>query len=139
MEKEEVYSSLRDHAFFLHNLVTGDGIQCIAQFHKETLFDDYRLASQNEDCIAFAIYVSILQRAVCSSVSICSEFGGGGSTANRPQIKFVKKLPPNCTQTMPFLTFETKGYKSPVIKDVPISKPLSIAQVLELQTGLDMA
>ncbi|KAH9666792.1 Checkpoint protein [Citrus sinensis] len=48
-------------------------------------------------------------------------------------------LPPNCTQAMPFLTFETKGYKSAVIQDVPISKPLSRAQVLELQTALDMA
>ncbi|XP_031267693.1 uncharacterized protein LOC116126129 [Pistacia vera] len=129
----------RDHAFFLHNLLSGDGIQCIAQFHKETLFDDYRISSQNEDRIAFAIDISILQRAVRSSVSICSEFGGGGSTANRLQIKLVKKLPPNCTQPMPFLTFETKGYKSAVIQDIPISKPLSRAQVLELQTALDMA
>lgn len=51
----------------------------------------------------------------------------------------MKKLPPNCTQAMPFLTFETKGYKSAVIQDVPISKPLSRAQGLELQTALDMA
>ena len=51
----------------------------------------------------------------------------------------MKKLPPNCTQAMRFLTFETKGYKSAVIQDVPISKPLSRAQVLELQTALDMA
>lgn len=40
---------------------------------------------------------------------------------------------------MPFLTFETKGYKSAVIQDVPISKPLSRADVLELQAALDMA
>ncbi|KAH9666808.1 Checkpoint protein [Citrus sinensis] len=72
-------------------------------------------------------------------VSICSEIGAAGSAANRLQIKLVKKLPPNCTQAMPFLTFETKGYRSAVIQDVPISKPLSRAQVLELQTALDMA
>ncbi|KAF5726942.1 hypothetical protein HS088_TW22G00627 [Tripterygium wilfordii] len=128
----------RDHAIFLHNLLNGDGIQCIAQFRKEALFDDYRISSQNEDRIAFAIDVSLLQRAVRSSVSICSEFGGGPAE-NRLQIKLVKKLPPNCTQPMPFLTFETKGYKSAVIQDVPISKPLSRAQVLELQTALDLA
>ncbi|ESR40563.1 Checkpoint protein [Citrus sinensis] len=129
----------REKAYFLHNLLSGEGIQCVAQFHRETLFDDYRISSQNEDCIAFAIDISLLQRAVRSSVSICSEIGAAGSTANHLQIKLVKKLPPNCTQAMPFLTFETKGYKSAVIQDVPISKPLSRAQVLELQTALDMA
>ncbi|GAV75450.1 Hus1 domain-containing protein [Cephalotus follicularis] len=128
----------RDHAIFLHNLLNGDGIQSIAQFRKEALFDDYRISSQNEDRIAFAIDISLLLRAARSSVSICTEFGAG-PTANRLQIKLVKKLPPNCTQPMPFLTFETKGYKSAVIQDVPISKPLSRAQVLELQTALDMA
>lgn len=129
----------RDHAMFLHNLLNGDGIQSIAQFRKEALFDDYRISSQNEDRIAFAIDVTLLQRAVRSSVSICSELGGSGATANRLQIKLVKKLPPNCTQPMPFLTFETKGYKSAVIQDIPISKPMSRAQVLELQSALDMA
>ncbi|OAY36898.1 uncharacterized protein LOC110626905 [Manihot esculenta] len=129
----------RDHTFFLHNLLNGDGVQSIAQFRKEALFDDYRISSQNEDRIAFAIDISLLYRAVRSSVSICSEYGGGGATENRLQIKLVKKLPPNCTQPTPYLTFETKGYKSAVIQDVPISKPLSRAQVLELQTALDMA
>lgn len=40
---------------------------------------------------------------------------------------------------MPFLTFETKGSKSAVIQDVPISKPLSRADVQELQMALDGA
>ncbi|KDO48637.1 hypothetical protein CISIN_1g030560mg [Citrus sinensis] len=62
----------REKAYFLHNLLSGEGIQCVAQFHRETLFDDYRISSQNEDCIAFAIDISLLQRAVRSSVSICS-------------------------------------------------------------------
>ncbi|KAJ6342787.1 hypothetical protein OIU78_010660 [Salix suchowensis] len=127
----------RDHAFFLHNLITtADGIQFIAQFRKQALFDDYRISSQNEDRIAFAVDISLLLRAVRSSVSIISgEFG----IANRLQVKLVKKLPPNSTQPMPFLTFETKGYKSAVIQDVPISKPLSRAQLLQLQAALDAA
>ncbi|KAJ6394752.1 hypothetical protein OIU77_023867 [Salix suchowensis] len=127
----------RDHAFFLHNLITtADGIQSIAQFRKQALFDDYRISSQNEDRIAFAFDISLLLRAVRSSVSIISgEFG----IANRLQVKLVKKLPPNSTQPMPFLTFETKGYKSAVIQDVPISKPLSRAQLLQLQAALDAA
>lgn len=128
----------RDHVFFLHNLLSGDGIHCIAQFLKDALFDEYRISSQNEDRIAFAIDVSLLHRAVRSSVSICTASGGGPSV-NHLQMKLVKKLPAGCTQSMPFLTFETKGYKSAVIQDVPISKPLSRAQVLELQAALDMA
>ena len=54
----------REKAYFLHNLLSGEGIQCVAQFHKETLFDDYRISSQNEDCIAFAIDIS--SSACCS-------------------------------------------------------------------------
>lgn len=135
----------RDHAIFLHNLLNGDGIQSIAQFRKEALFDDYRISSQNDDRIAFAIDLSLLHRALRSIITIYTEFsashgtGIGAPTTNRLQIKLVKKLPPHSQQPMPFLTFETKGYKSAVIQDVPISKPLSRADVLELQAALDMA
>lgn len=135
----------RDHAIFLHNLLNGDGIQSIAQFRKEALFDDYRISSQNDDRIAFAVDLSLLHRALRSISTIYTEFTGshstgtGGPTTNRLQIKLVKKLPPHSQQAMPFLTFETKGYKSAVIQDVPISKPLSRSDVLELQAALDMA
>ncbi|KAI3777763.1 hypothetical protein L1987_47565 [Smallanthus sonchifolius] len=132
----------RDHAIFLHNLLNGDGIQSIAQFQKEALFEDYRISSQNDDRIAFTIDLSLLHRALRSILTIYTEFGGshGGDAAlNRLQIKLVKKLPPHSNQPMPFLTFETRGYKSAVIQDVPISKPLSRSDVLELQAALDMA
>ncbi|XP_057977886.1 uncharacterized protein LOC131164600 [Malania oleifera] len=130
----------KDHTMFLHNLLNGDGVQSIAQFRKEALFDDYRISSQNDDRIAFAVDLSLLHQAIRSSVTICAEVGsGGGTTMNRLQIKLVKKLPPNSQQPMPFLTFETTGYKSAVIQDIPISKPLSRADVLELQTALDTA
>ncbi|KAA8540507.1 hypothetical protein F0562_024574 [Nyssa sinensis] len=135
----------RDHAIFLHNLLNGDGIQSIAQFRKEALFDDYRISSQNDDRIAFSIDLSLLHRALRSIINIYTEFsgshtgGGAGPTSSRLQIKLVKKLPPHSQQPMPFLTFETKGYRSAVIQDVPISKPLSRSDVLELQAALDMA
>ncbi|KAH0981061.1 hypothetical protein GBA52_008238 [Prunus armeniaca] len=64
----------RDHVIFLHKLLNGDGVQSIAQFRKEALFDDYRISSQNEDCISFAVDVSLLHRALRSCVSICTEF-----------------------------------------------------------------
>lgn len=132
----------RDHIYFLHNLLNGDGIQCIAQFRKEALFDEYRISSQNDDRISFAIDLPLLHRALHSIISIYTEFSvsdGGNTAPNRIQIKLVKKLPPHSQQPMPFLTFETKGYKSAVIQDVPISKPLSRSDVLELQAALDMA
>ncbi|KAG9454827.1 hypothetical protein H6P81_007731 [Aristolochia fimbriata] len=120
----------RDHVFLLHNLLNSDGIQSIAQFRKEALFEEYRISSQNDDCIAFTIDLGLLHRALRSSLSIA-----GGE---RRQIKLVKKLSAGCTnQPMPFLTFETKGYKSALIQDVPISKPLSRTDVLELQASLD--
>lgn len=126
-----------DHVFFLHNLINGDDLQSVAQFQIQSLFYDYRISSQNQDRIAFSLDLSLLLRALRSSASIVAEHFGGA--ANRLQIKLVKKLPPNSTQPMPFLTFESKGDKSAVIQDVPISKPLSRAQVVELQTALDMA
>ncbi|CDO98173.1 unnamed protein product [Coffea canephora] len=132
----------RDHFFFLHNLLNGDGIQSIAQFKKEALFEDYRISSQNEDRIAFAIDLSLLHRALRSIITVYAEFsshGVGGVVSNQIQIRLVKKLPAHSQQPTPFLTFETKGYKSAVIQDVPISKPLSRADMAELQAALDTA
>ncbi|KAF9613499.1 hypothetical protein IFM89_008346 [Coptis chinensis] len=130
----------KDHAFFLHNLLNGDGVQSIAQFRKESLFQDYRISSQNDDRIAFAIDLGLLHRALRSSVSISGQGQGDVTTGyNRLQVKLAKKLTPNSQQPTPFLTFESKGYKSAVIQDVPISKPLSRADVMELQSALDMA
>lgn len=130
----------KENAIFLHNLLNGDGIQSIAQFRKEALFEDYRISSQNDDRIAFTIDLSLLHRALRSILTIYTEFGGSNSNViNRLQIKLVKKLPPHSTQPMPFLTFETKGYKSAIIQDIPISKPLSRSDILELQAALDMA
>ncbi|KAL9241715.1 hypothetical protein vseg_015793 [Gypsophila vaccaria] len=122
----------KDHAFFLHNLLSNDGVQSIAEFRKDSLFSEYRISSQNDDRIAFSLDLSLLLRALRSVAAI-------SAATDRLQIKLVKKLPPNCTTPMPFLTFETKGYASAVIQDIPISKPLSRAQVVELQTALDNA
>jgi len=129
----------RDHALFLHNLLNGDGVHSVAQFRKEALFHDYRISSNNDDRIAFALDLSLLLRALRSAVAVASEYSASASAATRLEIKLVKKLSPNSTQSMPFLTLETRGYKSAVIQDIPISKPLSRAQVTELQTALDSA
>ncbi|WJX82611.1 hypothetical protein P8452_65348 [Trifolium repens] len=127
----------KTHTLFLHNLLNGDGIQSIAQFTNQILFDDYRISSQNDDRIAFVIDLSLLLRALRSSVAVCSEYSS--VVNNRLQIKLVKKVNQNCSVAAPFLTFETRGFKSAVVQDIPISKPLSRAQVVELQNALDMA
>ncbi|KZV56038.1 hypothetical protein F511_06055 [Dorcoceras hygrometricum] len=127
----------RDHAFFLHNLLNSDGVQSIAQFKKESLFQDYRISSQNEDKIAFSIDLSLLHRALRSILTIYVESRDSDSSCL--QIKLVKKAPPHSNQAVPFLTLEAKGYKSAVVQDVPISKPLSRADVQELQLALENA
>ncbi|MQL93547.1 hypothetical protein Taro_026193 [Colocasia esculenta] len=130
---------------FLHNLLAGDGVQCVAQFGRDLLFRDYRISSQNDDRIAFSIDLALFHRALRSALSILQSQGGGGDPADgggsqlQIQIKLLKKIPAGSQQPTPFLSFETKGYKSAVIHDVPISKPLSRADVTELQTALDMA
>ncbi|XP_019705541.1 uncharacterized protein [Elaeis guineensis] len=125
-----------DHAMFLHNLLGGDGVQSVAQFKKDVLFRDYGISSQNADRIAFAIDAALLHRALRSAVTIQTQ---AGDDTTAIQIKLVKKLPAGSRNPTPFLTFETKGLRSAVVQDVPISKPLSRADVLQLQSALDAA
>ncbi|OAY74890.1 Checkpoint protein hus [Ananas comosus] len=134
-----------DHAMFLHNFLGGaaggGGVECVAQFDKDLLFRDYRIASANADRIAFAVDVPLLHRALRSALTIHAQSLAGPSAAAAVdiQIKLVKKLPAGSRSSAPFLTFETKGARSAVVQDVPISKPLSRADVAELQASLDAA
>ncbi|XP_072961592.1 uncharacterized protein [Typha angustifolia] len=126
-----------DHAMFLHNLAGGgDGVQCVAQFNKDLLFCDYRISSQNSDKIAFAVDVALLHRALRSALTVQAQSDPASVAI---QIKLVKKLPAGSRNATPFLTFETKGLRSAVVQDVPISKPLSKADVVQLQAALDAA
>ncbi|GLJ04746.1 hypothetical protein SUGI_0002510 [Cryptomeria japonica] len=120
----------KDHVIFLHNVLNADGVQAIAQFKKEVLFEDYRISSQNDDRIAFTVDLSLLLRALKSSVSMDGE---------KLQVKLVKKRTVGSERPIPFLTLESMGYKSAIIQDVPISNPLSRVDVHELQSALDMA
>lgn len=130
---------------FLHNFLGGaaggGGVECVAQFDKDLLFRDYRIASANADRIAFAVDVPLLHRALRSALTIHAQSLAGPSAAAAVdiQIKLVKKLPAGSRSSAPFLTFETKGARSAVVQDVPISKPLSRADVAELQASLDAA
>ncbi|EPS67725.1 hypothetical protein M569_07045 [Genlisea aurea] len=125
-----------DHIFFLHNLLAADGLHSVAQFRQQSLFHDYRISSQNEDRIAFSVDLVLLHRAFRSILSISRD---PAAAAAGFQVKLVKKLPPNSTQPSPFLTFEAKGHRSAVVHDVPVSKPLSRADVRELHLALESA
>ncbi|EFJ20497.1 hypothetical protein SELMODRAFT_108915 [Selaginella moellendorffii] len=118
----------RTHVTLMHNAVNADGVQAIAQFKEALLFDDYRISSQNEDRIAFALDLNLLLRALKSSVSM---------DGDKLQIKLVKKRPSLNERPMPYLTLESKGFRSAVVQDIPISQPLSRGDVQELQDTID--
>lgn len=126
-----------DHLFFLHHLLSADALHSVAQFHRRSLFHDYRISSHNSDRIAFSLDLSLLHRALRSILAIYAE--SRDLNSHGLLIKLVKKLPPHSTHPTPFLTFEAKGHRSAVVQDVPISKPLSRADVHDLQTALNNA
>lgn len=66
---------------------------------QETVFDEYRISSQNEDRIAFTVDLTLLSRALKSSVSIYGD---------KLQVKLVRKRPSLSERPMPYLTFESK-------------------------------
>ncbi|KAG6477487.1 hypothetical protein ZIOFF_066754 [Zingiber officinale] len=119
---------------FLHNLLGGGGVQSVTQFDKDVLFRHYRISSQNAARIAFAVDASLLHRALRSALTIQEQARDETAAI---QIKLVKKLPTGSRNPAPFLTFETKGRVSAVVQDVPISKPLSRSDVLQIQSALD--
>jgi HUS1 checkpoint protein len=97
----------------------------------------YLLLNQSDNRIAFAADVSLLHRALRSALTIHMQSQTDPNAAI--QIKLVKKLPVGAQTASPYLTFETKGLHAAVVQDVPISKPLSRADLLQLQSVLDSA
>lgn len=65
---------------------------------QEVLFEDYRISSQNDDRIAFTVDLSLLLRALKSSVSMDGE---------KLQVKLVKKRTLGSERPIPFLTLES--------------------------------
>jgi hypothetical protein len=66
---------------------------------QDVVFDDYRISSQNQDRIAFTVDLTLLLRALKSSVSIYGD---------KLQVKLVRKRPSLSERPMPYLTFESK-------------------------------
>lgn len=134
------------HAMLLHNLLgptgtgpDGGGPQCVAQFAKDLLFREYSVSSRNGNRVAFAVDVALLHRALRSALAVHAQSPAAGDASAAIQVKLVNKLPAGSRSASPFLTFETKGTRSAVVQDVPISRPLSRSDVERLQAALDSA
>uniref|UniRef100_A0ACD5V497 Uncharacterized protein n=1 Tax=Avena sativa TaxID=4498 RepID=A0ACD5V497_AVESA len=132
------------HAMLLHNLLgstgpDGDGPQCVAQFAKDLLFREYSVSSRDANRVAFSVDVALLQRALRSALAVHTQWPAAGDAPAAIQVKLVNKQTAGSRSAAPFLTFETKGARSAVVQDVPISKPLSRSDVARLQAALDAA
>ncbi|XP_020260163.1 LOW QUALITY PROTEIN: uncharacterized protein LOC109836615 [Asparagus officinalis] len=110
----------------LTNLLSGDGVQSIRPIQNDFLSPRLRISSNCDDRIALPRRRRHPPRACSSAAAVQARFAGETAAI---QIKLVKKLTAGSTSPAPVLTFETKGLKSAVVQDVPISKPLSRAEV----------
>ncbi|CAM6101439.1 unnamed protein product [Calypogeia fissa] len=118
------------HFILLHNVLNVNGVQAIAQFTKETIFDEYMIQSQNDNCIAVTVDLGLLSRALKSSVNM---------DGDQLVVKLVRKGSSISHNRLPYLTFESKGFRSSIVQDVPISQPLGRADVADIQAALDLA
>lgn len=66
---------------------------------QEVIFDDYQISSQNDDRIAFTVDLTLLSRALKSSVSM---------DGDKLLVKLVRKRPSLAEGRLPYLTFESK-------------------------------
>jgi HUS1 checkpoint protein len=95
---------------------------------QDAIFDEYRISSQNNDCIAFQVDLSLLLRALRSSVAM---------DGDKLQVKLVKKRASLTEKSMPFLTFESKVRNLQcfcVAQHVPLLPPSCHRTTFELLT-----
>ncbi|CAI5498398.1 unnamed protein product [Closterium sp. Naga37s-1] len=93
------------------------------------LFSEHLISSASADRIAFSLDLSLLARALRSSLA---------TAATRHQLKLVKKSTNPTAPALPFLSLEAKGERSSIVQDIPISTPLPRSQLNELQAGIDL-
>ncbi|KAG6422250.1 hypothetical protein SASPL_118815 [Salvia splendens] len=114
----------------------------INQFQNILIYNDNMMQSKNGRLAAFMLDIACGSMAVSSDVIVEAETIETAirqlmDPENKIRLKLVKKLPPNSTQATPFLTFEARGHRSAVVQDVPVSKPLSRADVHELHLAVE--
>ncbi|GJP36391.1 hypothetical protein CLOM_g20903 [Closterium sp. NIES-68] len=115
--------------FLMHHMLSADGVQAIAQFPTAELFSEHLISSASADRIAFSLDLSLLARALRSSLA---------TGAARHLLKLVKKSSSPNAPALPFLSLEAKGERSSIVQDIPISSPLPRSQLNELQAGIDL-
>ena len=103
--------------------VASGGLELHADLLKDEVFDEYKIASNNADKIAFALEPATLHRVLRGLI---------GSEATHVEVKLIKRtVAPG--KALPFLNFSSKGVVD-ITQDVPLAGPLTKREVARLET-----
>ena len=101
----------------VQDAVASGGLELHADLLKDEVFDEYKIASNNADKIAFALEPATLHRVLRGLI---------GSEATHVEVKLIKRtVAPG--KASPFLNFSSKGVVD-ITQDVPLAGPLTKRQ-----------
>ena len=107
----------------VQDAVASGGLELHADLLKDEVFDEYKIASNNADKIAFALEPATLHRVLRGLI---------GSEATHVEVKLIKRtVAPG--KALPFLNFSSKGVVD-ITQDVPLAGPLTKREVARLET-----
>lgn len=107
----------------VQDAVVSGGLELHADLLKDEVFDEYKIASNNADKIAFALEPATLHRVLRGLI---------GSEATHVEVKLIKRtVAPG--KALPFLNFSSKGVVD-ITQDVPLAGPLTKREVARLET-----
>ena len=107
----------------VQDAVASGGLELHADLLKDEVFDEYKIASNNADKIAFALEPATLHRVLRGLI---------GSEATHVEVKLIKRtVAPG--KASPFLNFSSKGVVD-ITQDVPLAGPLTKREVARLET-----
>ena len=107
----------------VQDAVASGGLELHADLLKDEVFDEYKIASNNADKIAFALEPATLHRVLRGLI---------GSEATHVEGKLIKRtVAPG--KALPFLNFSSKGVVD-ITQDVPLAGPLTKREVARLET-----
>ena len=108
----------------VQDAVASGGLELHADLLKDEVFDEYKIASNNADKIAFALEPATLHRVLRGLI---------GSEATHVEVKLIKRtVAPG--KASPFLNFSSKGVVD-ITQDVPLAGPLTKREVCLLYTS----
>ena len=107
----------------VQDAVASGGLELHADLLKDEVFDEYKIASNNADKIAFALEPATLHRVLRGLI---------GSEATHVEVKLIKRtVAPG--KASPFLNFSSKGVVD-ITQDVPLAGPLTRRETARLET-----